>query len=169
MASATTPTQERIRSKRFLPPSKSVPEPYLPTRRTLRRIGVLGVVMLVVFAVLLLRLWALQVLSGTKYVGQAQANSFRTVRVQAPRGQILDRNGIPIVTNAAAWAIQLWPSDLPKVYAVRYRDLRRLAHLTRVPALDGLRGIAYPGYSRSADRPWRDAHLGGQRQLPQNR
>ena len=38
---------------------------------------------------------------GTKYVNQASANSFRTVRVQAPRGQILDRNGVPLVTNAA--------------------------------------------------------------------
>jgi penicillin-binding protein 2 len=141
LASATTPTPERIRSKRFLPPSKSIPEPYLPTKRTLRRIGLLGVVMLVVFAVLLLRLWALQVLSGTKYVGQAQANSFRTVRVQAPRGQILDRNGIPLVTNAAAWAIQLWPSDLPKVYTVRYRELRALAHLTRVPLYEIAAGI----------------------------
>ena len=68
------------------------------------------------FAALFLRLWALQVLAGTKYVDQAQANSFRTCRVHAPRGSILDRNGRPLVTNAPATAIQLWPSDLPKVY-----------------------------------------------------
>src|SRR5690242_3863700 len=93
LASTTT---DRPRSKRFLPPSKSVVEPYRPTQRLLRRVSVLGVAMLVIFAVLLLRLWALQVLAGTKYVDQAAANSFRSVRVQAPRGQILDRSGVPL-------------------------------------------------------------------------
>jgi len=97
--------------------------------------------MLVIFAVLLLRLWALQVLSGTKYVNQAAANSFRTVRVQAPRGRIVDRNGIPLVTNVSATAIELWPADLPKVYTKRYAELRALAHLTRVPLYEIAAGI----------------------------
>jgi penicillin-binding protein 2 len=116
-----------------MPPSKSVVEPYRPSNALLRRVSILGVAMLVVFAVLLLRLWALQVLSGTKYVAQAQANSFRTVRVQAPRGVIVDRNGAALVTNAPATAIELWPADLPKVYDRRYTELRALARLTRVP------------------------------------
>ncbi|MGH3000984.1 MAG: penicillin-binding protein 2, partial [Gaiellaceae bacterium] len=103
--------------------------------------SVLGVAMLVIFAVLLLRLWALQVLAGTKYVDQAAANSFRTVRVQAPRGRILDRSGVPLVTNAPATAILLWPGDLPKVYAKRYAELRSLAHLTRVPLYEIAAGI----------------------------
>jgi penicillin-binding protein 2 len=116
-----------------MPPSKSVVEPYRPSNALLRRVSILGVAMLVVFAVLLLRLWALQVLSGTKYVAQAQANSFRTVRVQAPRGVIVDRNGTALVTNEPATAIELWPADLPKVYDRRYTELRALARLTRVP------------------------------------
>ena len=131
MASTTAP--ERPRPKRFLPRSKSVVEPYRPSSRLLRRVSVLGVAMLVIFAVLLLRLWALQVLSGPKYVDQAAANSFRTVRVQAPRGEILDRNGVPLVTNAPATAILLWPADLPNVYTKRYAELSALARLTRVP------------------------------------
>jgi penicillin-binding protein 2 len=130
---ASTTAQERPRSKRFLPSSKSVAEPYRPNQRLLRRVSILGVAMLVIFAVLLLRLWALQVLAGPKYVDQAAANSFRTVRVQAPRGQILDRTGVPLVTNAPATAILLWPADLPKVYTTRYAELRALARVTRVP------------------------------------
>ncbi|HKT44025.1 MAG TPA: penicillin-binding protein 2 [Gaiellaceae bacterium] len=139
MASATA--DERPRSKRFMPPSKSVVEPYRPSSRLLRRVSALGVAMLVVFAVLLLRLWALQVLAGTKYVDQAAANSFRTVRVQAPRGEVLDRNGVPLVTNAPATAILLWPADLPKVYTRRYEELRSLASLTRVPLYQIAAGI----------------------------
>jgi penicillin-binding protein 2 len=124
-----------------MPPSRSVVEPYRPSSGLLRRVGVLGVAMLVIFAVLLLRLWALQVLSGTKYVNQAAANSFRTVRVQAPRGQILDRTGVPLVTNVPATAIELWPGDLPKVYKTRYAELRALAHLSRVPLYEIAAGI----------------------------
>ena len=124
-----------------MPPSKGVAEPYRPNPRLLRRVSVLGVAMLVIFAVLLLRLWALQVLAGTKYVDQAAANSFRTVRVQAPRGQILDRTGVPLVTNAPATAILLWPADLPKVYTTRYDELRAVAKLTRVPLYQIAAGI----------------------------
>jgi penicillin-binding protein 2 len=124
-----------------MPPSKGIAEPYRPNNRLLRRVGVLGVAMLVVFAVLVLRLWALQVLAGTKYVNQAAENSFRTVRVQAPRGQILDSNGVPLVLNQPATAIELWPADLPKVYTKRYTELRALAHLSRVPLYQIAAGI----------------------------
>jgi penicillin-binding protein 2 len=112
-----------------------VAEPYRPTTR----LAVLGVVLLVVFAALFLRLWALQVLSGTKYVGQAVANSSWTVRVQAPRGPIVDRNGVPLVTNTPTTAVELWPSELPKS---RYGELRRLAAVTGVPFREIVRGIA---------------------------
>jgi penicillin-binding protein 2 len=104
-------------------------------------VSVLGVAMLVIFAVLVLRLWALQILSGTTYVKQAAANSFRTVRVQAPRGEIVDRNGVPLVTNAPATAILLWPGDLPKVYTARYAELREIAKVTSVPLYEIAAGI----------------------------
>jgi penicillin-binding protein 2 len=141
LASGSTTAEERPRSKRFLPQSKSVVEPWRPSSTLLRRVSVLGVVMLVVFAVLVLRLWALQVLSGTKYVSQAASNSFRTVRVQAPRGEIVDRNGTPLVTNAPATAIELWPGDLPAVYTRRYAELRALAHVANVPLYEISAGI----------------------------
>jgi penicillin-binding protein 2 len=125
-----------------LPPPEPEPQPeaIAPWRssRLLTRVGLLGGVLLVVFAALFLRLWALQVLSGTTYVHQAQSNSFRTVPVLAPRGPILDRAGHPLVTNAAATAIQIWPSDLPKS---RYGELKRLSVLSQVPLREIVRGI----------------------------
>jgi len=86
------------------PEPEPEPEVVAPWRnsRVLRRVALLSGVLLIVFAALFLRLWALQVLSGTKYVQQAQANSFRTVPVLAPRGPILDRDGNPLVTNSMA-------------------------------------------------------------------
>src|SRR5439155_128517 len=82
---------------------------------------------------LFLRLWALEVLQGTHYLKTAENNQLRTVRLQAPRGPILDRNRTPLVTNAAATGIEIWPSDLPKIYADRYRELKRLSRISQVP------------------------------------
>jgi penicillin-binding protein 2 len=84
------------------------------------------------FAALLLRLWALQVLAGSQYAARAQANQLRTVRVPAPRGPIVDQNGNVLVTNEPVTAVELWPSGLPKVYRRRVAELRELAHVTRV-------------------------------------
>jgi len=111
------------------------------TQRLTWRVGVLAVLVLVVFAALFLRLWALQVLAGTKYVDQARSNSYRTVRVQAPRGPIVDRNGKTLVMNAPATPIQLWSADLPKVYNDRYAELRRLARVANVPLYEIARSI----------------------------
>jgi penicillin-binding protein 2 len=126
-----------------VPAPEPEPEPELvaPWRssRLLKRVGLLSAILLVIFAALFLRLWALQVLSGTKYVNQARANSFRAVPVLAPRGQIIDRFGHALVTNAAATTIQIWPSDLPKS---RYGELERLSQLTQVPLREIVRGIA---------------------------
>src|SRR5881398_2584743 len=54
---------------------------------------------LVLFAVVFFRLWYLQVLSGDQYVSQANQNQVREVRIQAPRGDIVDRNGAKVVVN----------------------------------------------------------------------
>ncbi len=116
-----------------MPPAGPIAEAYRVTQRLTLRVTVLSVVVLVVFAALFLRLWALQVLAGTKYVDQAQANSYRTLRVLAPRGPVLDRNGRVVVLNHPAQAVQLWPNDLPKVYNERYAELRRLARVTGTP------------------------------------
>src|SRR5436309_10853197 len=88
---------------------------------------------LAVFAVLFLRLWALQVLSGAQYLRAAQNNQLRTVRIAAPRGPILDRYGRTLVTNVAGTEVQIWPSDLPKRRPERVRELRALAQVMHVP------------------------------------
>lgn len=63
------------------------------------RLRVLGVVAFSLFAALFGRLWFLQVLEAENFEVSAQANITRSIRIQAPRGQILDRNGTVIVEN----------------------------------------------------------------------
>ena len=81
---------------------------------------------------LFFRLWSLQVLSGDTYLAAAQGNQLRTIRIEAPRGTILDRNGKPIVDNVAGTAVKLWVGDLPK--QGRYDVIKRLAWVLKVPA-----------------------------------
>lgn len=139
MASRSAFGERRSSSRRFLPPDPRVAEPYRFTPQLAMRVGVLGAVAVAVFAVLFLRLWALQVLSGDRYLAAAQQNQVRTLRVEAPRGAIVDRNGRPIVTNVPGTAVQLWPADMPE--EGRYRMVRELAQLLQVPLSDITKAI----------------------------
>ena len=122
--------ERRSSSRRFLPPDPRVREPYRLTPALALRVGVLGGVALLLFAILFLRLWSLQVLSGTEYLNAAQNNQLRIVRVEAPRGPILDRRGRSIVSNVPGTAILLWVGDMPK--EGRYDLVRRLAEVVDV-------------------------------------
>ncbi len=132
----------RTGSDRFLPPDPRVESPYRFTPQLALRIGILGAVALAVFGVLFFRLWALQVLSGPQYLRAALDNQVRSVRVEAPRGQILDRNGRVLVTNIPGSAVEIHPGDLPNTWAARLDELRRLSKVIHVPVLQMLRGIA---------------------------
>ena len=55
------------------------------------RVAGVGVLAFVLFGIVFFRLWYLQVLDGDKYLAQARENRVRTERIQAPRGQIVDR------------------------------------------------------------------------------
>jgi penicillin-binding protein 2 len=119
------------RSTRFLPPDPRVVEPYRLTPKLALRLAILGALALAVFAVLFLRLWALQVLSGEQYLRAAQNNQLRTIRVEAARGVIRDRKGRVLVGNVAGTSVELWPADLPE--EGRYQMLKRLAKVLQVP------------------------------------
>src|SRR5476649_2767525 len=84
---------------RFLPGDPRTSEPYRLTPQLALRVAILAFLALGVFALLFLRLWALEVLSGDRYVAQANDNRVRSIRLEAPRGPVLDRNGRLLVTN----------------------------------------------------------------------
>src|SRR5215210_8460746 len=83
------------------------------------RVAVLGGLAFLMFSVIFFRLWYLQVLSGDRYVAEANDNRVRDIKVQAPRGQIVDRQGRPLVDNRTALAVKLRPTDLPKSRAAQ--------------------------------------------------
>jgi penicillin-binding protein 2 len=77
------------------------------------RLGILGIVIVSLFAALFARLWYLQVMATKQLKLQAQAIQFRDVREEAPRGRIFDRNGIVIVDNRISVVVTVDTTKLP--------------------------------------------------------
>ena len=73
------------------------------------RVAVLGGLAFVLFAVVFFRLWFLQVLTGEDYVSQARENRVRKIKIEAPRGNIVDRNGQMLVKTRVAPVVQITP------------------------------------------------------------
>jgi penicillin-binding protein 2 len=108
------------------------------------RVAVLGGLAFVLFAIVFFRLWFLQVLSGEDYVSQARDNRVRKVRIEAPRGDIVDRNGTVLVKTRVAPVVQIVPSSLPESVleqADEFRRLRGKAEKARLAAAGQLRSL----------------------------
>jgi penicillin-binding protein 2 len=98
------------------------------------RVAVMGGVALMAFALIFFRLWYLQVLSGDKYRAEANDNRVREIKVQAPRGEIVDRNGKVLVNNRTGLAVRVTPDKLPDDGVERGRLYERLGRVLDLPA-----------------------------------
>ncbi|HWJ45700.1 MAG TPA: penicillin-binding transpeptidase domain-containing protein [Gaiellaceae bacterium] len=113
------------------------------------RVAALGLIAMSLFAVLLLRLWSLELIQGRQLAHVAQAQSFRTVYLPAPRGAIVDRSGRllagttgRVVITADAHALGRADSHgLWKPSSDGWQSLRRLARVARTPARQILANI----------------------------
>jgi penicillin-binding protein 2 len=121
----------------FLPPDPRVEEPYWVTPQMAIRIAILGILAITIFCALFFRLWALQVISGDRYLEDAENNQIRSFRATAPRGSIVDRSGQVLVSNEPGTLVQIWPAALEAMPEdERNAMLRRLSRLLGVPAKD---------------------------------
>lgn len=93
------------------------------------RVAILGGIALVAFGVIFIRLWYLQILSGDTYLAKARDNQVREIRVDAPRGKIVDRDGRVLVDNRIAYAVKVSPDKLPRRQADKTRLYVRLARV----------------------------------------
>ncbi|MBR1671639.1 MAG: penicillin-binding protein 2 [Fretibacterium sp.] len=57
-------------------------------------------------------LYYCQIYQGDKYVRLAYNNRLRLIRFAAPRGEIFDRNGVPLAVNETTFSIMGYPLDL---------------------------------------------------------
>ncbi|WP_353683419.1 penicillin-binding protein 2 [Thermodesulfovibrio sp. 3907-1M] len=85
-----------------------------------------GIIFLI-FIIILLRLWQLQILNTEKYKKLAEQNRIRIIKIPAPRGIIYDRNGIPLVENIPSFAALISPEYADKV------DINLLSKILNIP------------------------------------
>lgn len=108
-------------------------EPIAPKKKRRKgislRIAVIGGVGVALFAILFFRLWSLQIVTGDRYLAEANDNRTREVRVRAPRGRILDRDGKVLVDNRTSMALQLDPIEIPEDAAERRELFARIGRV----------------------------------------
>ncbi len=73
-----------------------------------RRLNWLYPPIVLVFVLLGVRLWWLQILHGSEYERLAEQNRVRSIEIVAPRGPILDRYHVPLVDNRPSMNIILY-------------------------------------------------------------
>ena len=100
-------------------------------RRSLMGLGLMAVVIL---AVLVSRLFWLQVIGGNYNLALANGNRIRETVERAPRGMIYDRNGQVLASNVASFDVTVVPELLPT--AVKDRQ----AEYARVGTIIGMNG-----------------------------
>jgi penicillin-binding protein 2 len=116
------------------------------------RVAIMGGIGLVLFAIIFFRLWFLQVLSGDKYLAEANNNRTREIRVPAPRGEVLDRSGGALVGNRTSLALQVNPQKLPADLGQRRQELARLGRFAHM-SLHKVRKTLREGLQVSATAP----------------
>jgi penicillin-binding protein 2 len=98
-----------------------------------RRLVVVAVFVMIFTALIIARLWYLQINSGEEYKERAFNNRVRIRQVAAPRGHILDRKGKEIVTNRPSFNVLLIREDshdiddvLKRLAGVLHEDISEL-------------------------------------------
>src|SRR5882672_6474889 len=90
-------------------------------RRLTIRLTILQYLITVVFSVLAVSFWVLQVVEHAKFDEMAENNHQRTLALRAPRGLVLDRDGKVLVENRQSYSIS--------IVRERTKDLNRTIRL----------------------------------------
>src|SRR5437870_13489742 len=89
-----------------------------------------AVVVLAGLGVLLAGLWWVQIVSSRDYQAHLETQSFRTVRIPAVRGKILDRDGHALAENRPAYNVSLYLEELREPFAKAYARSRPVQIIT---------------------------------------
>ncbi len=74
--------------------------------------------------ILLAGLWWVQIVSYRSYQAHLETQTYRSVRIPAARGKILDRNGVALVENRPTYDVSLYFEDLRDQFKDAYTRLR---------------------------------------------
>ncbi len=76
------------------------------------RLWPVAAIVVVIFLTFIVRLFQLQIVEGEALASRSQANYVRTVRLEAQRGSILDREGRTIAASRPAYHVDLIPYEI---------------------------------------------------------
>ncbi|MCE5258862.1 MAG: penicillin-binding protein 2 [Chloroflexi bacterium] len=120
---------------------------YIRGRYVLFRIIVIAAVVLVSA-----KLWDLQIVSSQSYQTEANANRFRLVQIDAPRGVIYDSAGRLLVRNVPSFSVMVTPGALPEDTEQREQVLQKLGDYLGIPVHEtALDSIIYSSSSEGAE------------------
>ena len=77
-----------------------------------RKIKFFAILVIVSFLGLWLRVWYLQVLKGTDFMGLSENNRVRLVSFPSYRGEITDRNGVSLASIRPSFNLYITPEDV---------------------------------------------------------
>ena len=104
------------------------------------------VIIIFFFAVIITRLWFLQVQQGDYYNQLADSNRVRSIEIAAPRGNIYDRKGREIVTNRPSFNV-VWIRENNKINDEWLKRLTGLLRQDATTLLEKIRKMAgEPGH-----------------------
>src|SRR2546428_12384092 len=86
------------------------------------RIQFLGFLILCALGGIVARLWWVQVARGSMYTARIASRSEVRVRIPSVRGEIRDRNGLPLVTNRASYEVDFYLPDMVRGYRTKARE-----------------------------------------------
>jgi len=116
------------------------------------RLRVLGVVSVSLFLALFGRLWYLQALESERFELRAESNITRSIRTQAPRGQILDRNGRILVENRLSTIVAINKDEhVKQLRALGYDSVEERADFRAQMFADLARELSQSGQLTKAD------------------
>ncbi len=89
--------------------------------------------MIIVFSVIIYRLFDLQIIQGTDYLLMADENRLSVKNEPASRGNIYDRNGLLLAGNIPSYNISITPANLPEDEGSMQQIFRELSQIVGVP------------------------------------
>jgi penicillin-binding protein 2 len=102
------------------------------------------IILTVLFVILLLWLFYIQIIQGNYFYDLSRKNSIRVVPLEAARGRILDRNGIALADTRPSFDISLIPQEIQSDNSI----FEKLSRLLNVP-FEKIRSNYKKGYVNS--------------------
>ncbi|ALJ56803.1 Stage V sporulation protein D [Candidatus Xiphinematobacter sp. Idaho Grape] len=97
-------------------------------KRTKLRLYFLAAIILLALGAVTTKLWYIQIIKSADYRARTDARSKLTIRIPAVRGEIRDRNGIPLVQNRASFDMDFYLPAVVRAYKQIYGHPPQISH-----------------------------------------